>query len=99
MNPGAKLTKDKIADMFFSNIPLETLDDSFHQAISSIRKAAKLKYTDLLLYENKVLALNPEGMYYSDVIEFNKLYNLFFSSADADVKSGSAKKLIGIYEG
>jgi LuxR family transcriptional regulator, maltose regulon positive regulatory protein len=38
------LSKDKIIDIFFPDTPLESIDNTFHQAISNLRSALKLQH-------------------------------------------------------
>jgi ATP/maltotriose-dependent transcriptional regulator MalT/DNA-binding SARP family transcriptional activator len=80
------LTKDKIIDVFFPDTPIDSMDNTFHQAVSNLRTALKdessekkikgktLKLEpDYLLYEGKILRLNPDYNYISDVEMFDRL--------------------------
>lgn len=85
------LSKDKIVDLFFGDTPLESIDNTFHQAVSNIRtalrtdmtaaeKKVKTKNDDLLLYEDRNLRLNSLQNYYSDLDDFDNLINKGFSA-------------------
>jgi len=98
--PNVRLTKDKIIDLFFTDIPLETVEDAFHKIISDLRKATRLEQFDLILYENKILHLHDNGYYKSDVKEFSRFYSLVFSSdIKIEEKIEHAKKAIDLYRG
>jgi two-component SAPR family response regulator len=41
LNPGIKFTKDKMMDMFFQELSVESAENIFHQAVTNIRNAVK----------------------------------------------------------
>jgi LuxR family transcriptional regulator, maltose regulon positive regulatory protein len=89
LSPNYSLSKDKVIDVFFPDTPLESIDNTFHQAVSNLRTALKLQppekkskiknegnaEPDYILYEGKSLMLNPDYNYYTDIGEFDKLTN------------------------
>ena len=130
LNPSVKFTKDKMMDMFFQDLSVESAENVFHQAVTNIRnavkpydvnaicistqtaetkpsktkvkKAAVVKTVEpsFIIYEDKILRLNPDYYYNVDAVDFNKLYNKVKSSeSDAETKEISAKKALELYKG
>ncbi len=79
------ISKDKIVDVFFGDTPIDSIDNTFHQAVSNLRTALrvpppsereeKIKSTepDYITYEDKTLRLNRMCSYYSDLEDFDNL--------------------------
>ncbi len=79
------ISKDKIVDVFFGDTPIDSIDNTFHQAVSNLRTALrvrppaerkeKVKSTepDYIVYEDKTLRLNRTCSYYSDLEDFDNL--------------------------
>jgi DNA-binding SARP family transcriptional activator len=82
------LSKDKIVDMFFGDTPVESIDNTFHQAVSNLRTALRIDSNDTekkeknnyILYEDKTLRLNNLYNYYSDLEDFDNLIKKAFSA-------------------
>lgn len=122
LNRDKTINKDKLIDIFFTDTPIESIDNQFHQAVSNIRaalrpvpknfgdktgslkkkaKAYSIKpFPEFILYEDKIIKLNPSYRYFIDVEEFVKCYNKHFSSeSNVDLKISSAKSAIALYKG
>ena len=102
LNKDFNITKDKIIDLFFQDTPEDRSDNIFHQAISSIRNVIKGNENSpqFILYENKILKLNPDYNYFVDSSEFNNLYNLVMSSETNEInKIKYSVKAIELYKG
>jgi ATP/maltotriose-dependent transcriptional regulator MalT len=102
LNKDFNVTKDKIVDLFFQDVAEDRSDNLFHQAISSIRNVIKTgEYpAPFLLYENRILKLNPDYKYYADSTEFNNLYNLIMSpGTNENDKIKFSIKAIELYNG
>ncbi|MCI0449339.1 MAG: hypothetical protein L0Y79_06070 [Chlorobi bacterium] len=102
LNKDFNLTKDKIVDLFFQDTAEDRSDNIFHQAISSIRNVIKTggHSPQFILYENRILKLNPDYNYFVDSIEFNNLYNTVMSpeTNESDKKKFSVKA-VELYKG
>ncbi len=101
------LSKDKIIDVFFPDTPMESMDNTFHQAVSNLRSALRLKEPvkkgtkkaaagtdaepDYIIYEGKSLTLNPDLNYFSDIKEFD---NLTIKASSQDSEPGSRIRLL-----
>lgn len=95
-----KCTKDKLIDLFLRDIPLEKANLSFHQAVSNLRKILKLKYIDIISYENGILSLNPMLNFTSDLEEFDACYEMFFSKPGSpSQKIDTATNAVCLYSG
>jgi LuxR family transcriptional regulator, maltose regulon positive regulatory protein len=112
LNQNYSATKDKIIDVFFPDTPLDSIDNTFHQAVSNLRsalkdesskkKSKKEKQTEpeYIIYEGKALQLNPDFMYTSDVHEFDELYKKAFSSdVNDENRINYLKKAVDLYNG
>lgn len=70
LNPNIKLTKDQAVELFFPELPMEKAEPLFHNALNNIRNVFKGDEEsfspEYLLYENKILSLNPNYYYKSD---------------------------------
>jgi DNA-binding SARP family transcriptional activator len=100
LKPEARLNKDKLIDIFFPDINPETLEENFRQALFNIRSVFKNPYLNILLYEGKMLYLNPDCYYNSDTFEFDKNYNAARSGEkNADEKIKACKEAVGLYKG
>lgn len=109
------ITKDKLIDIFFPDTPAESLDNTFHQVISNLRTALKHEEKtgpgrkksqkdnnepDYIIYEDKVLRLNPDYNYYTDTSEFEKLINSAFSAeTDGKDRLSQLKQAAELYKG
>ncbi|HWA06040.1 MAG TPA: BTAD domain-containing putative transcriptional regulator [Ignavibacteria bacterium] len=103
------LTKDKIVDIFFGDTPLESIDNTFHQAVSNIRTALrtdtavsrknKPESDDLIIYEDKNLRLNSLYSYYSDLDDFDKLINKGFSAQNRPEAIEFLQRAASLYSG
>lgn len=100
LNPKAKYSRDKIIDMFFIGSDNEKIDEIFRHEISAIRSVFKNPYLSILIYEDKMLYLNPDCYFKSDAEEFNKYYKLIKSSAvNKEEKIHACKDAIELYKG
>ena len=130
LNPGEKFTKDKMMDLFFRELSVESAENIFHQSITNIRncvkpydsgsvkltpkdkakkpsgtKAKKSKGTfenepSFIIYEDKILRLNPDYNYKADALDFDRLYHKAKSAeSNHETKEYSAKEAIKIYKG
>ncbi len=55
---------------------------------------------EFIVYENKILKINPHFNYYNDALIFNRLFNVFKSSESSyDTKIDTAKQAIELYSG
>lgn len=107
------LSKDKIIDVFYGNTPVESADNSFHQAVSNLRSALKQKENikaekteavtperpDFILYEDKTLRLNPDYSYYTDLEDFDKLVSRSDSVKDDVKRIEFLLKAVTLYTG
>ena len=130
LNPGEKFTKDKMMDLFFSELSVESAENIFHQSITNIRNCVKpydlnplmpapkgtgkkssggkgKKSADFhenepsfIIYEDKILRLNPDYHYKVDALDFDKLYHKTKSAeSNTEIKEHAAKEAINIYKG
>ncbi|MGH2574991.1 MAG: tetratricopeptide repeat protein, partial [Ignavibacteria bacterium] len=113
VNKREKLTKDKLLDMFFGELPVDTAENAAYQAITNIKDAIKRsiptqmklffekkKISPYLDYKNKILQLNQDFFYKSDANEFEELYHQIKSSEiPNNDKIKYAKKAIEFYKG
>lgn len=100
LDPKAKYSRDKIIDMFLSGSNVEKNEEIFKHEIFAIRSAFKLQYLDILMYEDKMLYLNPDCYFKSDAVEFNKYYKLIKSSTTSnEEKIRACKNAIELYKG
>lgn len=90
LSAGKTISKDKVVDIFFGDTPIDSIDNTFHQAVSNIRTALrtdpanikrkdKTESDDLVIYEDKNLRLNSRQNYYSDLDDFDNLINKGFA--------------------
>jgi len=101
------LTKDKIIDLFYADTPMESADNIFHQTISTIRNVLRVddekpakENPQFILYEDKVLKLNPDFTYMVDALEFKRIYNSAYSAGIAlQKKKQLMGKAIDLYRG
>jgi DNA-binding SARP family transcriptional activator len=100
LNPGVQYNKDKLINIFYPDIKPETADENFRQAIFNIRSVFKNPYLNILLYESKMLQLNPDCYYKSDAMEFDQNYKTARSTEkDASMKIKACRNAINIYKG
>lgn len=67
---------------------------------SNFGKDSEFINPSFILYEDKILQLNPSYLYYIDTEEFNELYDKINSpSIDTDYRINLSKRLIDIYKG
>ena len=99
---GLKINKDKITDIFFTDMPMEKAEPLLHNAITNIRNALKTPGTDkkYIAYEGRLLSLNENYFYKSDAMEFNNLYKQIFSKdVNSAVKNEYINEAINLYKG
>ncbi|MCC7159157.1 MAG: tetratricopeptide repeat protein [Ignavibacteria bacterium] len=88
------ISKDKIIDVFYGDTPVESTDNTFHQAVSNLRTALKPKPEDkvsddehdspeLIVYQDKTLRLNNAYDYYSDLEDFDN--SILKAGSDQDI--------------
>lgn len=108
-----RLSKDRIVDIFFPDTPLESIDNTFHQAVSNIRSVLKSETpgktkeskkstgsdSDLLIYEDKTLAINKPGECYIDLNEFNTAIKQASLTDNKKEKINFLKKAAELYSG
>jgi hypothetical protein len=105
LNPGIHINKDKAIDLFFPEVPMDKAEPLFHNAITNIRNTfsavnGKSKSSPgEIIYENKLLRLNPDYYYISDVSEFNKFYELALVSQDTSAKHNYLTKAASLHRG
>jgi LuxR family transcriptional regulator, maltose regulon positive regulatory protein len=103
--PGEPVHKDKIADIFFSDVSIKKIDVTFHAALSNIRAALKPPGTidascpNYLIYEGQNLILNSDFYYKADCTEFEKLYKRANSENIPEKKIGLFKHAAELYRG
>lgn len=56
-------------------------------------------FTSMVIYEDKLLKINPDLNYYIDSAEFEKLYKNFTSDNNPETKIDTGKKAISLYKG
>ena len=62
-------------------------------------QGAKASEPSFIIYEDKILRLNPDYFYKVDAVDFNKLYNKVKSSeSDTETREISAKEALGLYK-
>ena len=130
LNPGEKFTKDKMMDLFFRELSVESAENIFHQSITNIRncvkpyeissivlspkdsgkktRSSKSKKSSVIseaepsfiIYEDKILRLNPDFNYKTDALDFDLLYHKAKSAeSNNETKEHSAREAIRIYKG
>jgi LuxR family maltose regulon positive regulatory protein len=137
LNPTLKFTKEKMMDLFFQDLSIESAENLFHQVITNIRNVTYIEYlfssnsnnenrikkkrnakdkiniknrateeiknhiaANIIIYEDKILRLNPDNNYRVDALMFNKLFNTFKSAeSDDELKIRSARTAIDLYTG
>lgn len=100
LDPKDKYSRDKIIDIFFSGTNVEKIEEIFKHEIFAIRSTFKLQYLNILMYEDKMLYLNPDCYFKSDTVEFNKYYKLIKSStASNKEKKHACINAIELYKG
>lgn len=79
------LSKDKLIDVFFNDTPLESIDNTFHQAVSNLRSALKTEPAakkNKKKPDNSVLKQEPEYILYEGkTLKLNPDHNY---SSDAE---------------
>jgi DNA-binding SARP family transcriptional activator len=99
-SPKAKYSKDKITELFLSDIKPETANDMFRQVIFEIRKVFKNEYLNFIFYKDNTVYLNPDCYFKSDADEFNKLcIKARTKENDSDERIKACKDAIGLYKG
>lgn len=102
LNPGIKINKDKITDIFFSELPMEKAEPLLHNAITNIRNVLKSSGSNkqYLIYEGSVLRLDTDYFYKSDAGEFKRYYGLISSGkVDNELKKKYISNAINLYKG
>lgn len=113
IGPNRQISKDKIIDIFYTDSSPENADNLFHQAVSNIRAALKVDQSDstgansksgksssqYILYEGKILKMNPDFSYYSDIAEFDSFLEQAISKEDDSVRTSLLKSAVSLYNG
>ncbi len=97
-----KINKDMAVDKFFGEMPMDKAEPLLHNAITNIRNALKTsgRDTQYLIYENKLLSLDPDYYYKSDAARFNRLYELIKSGeTDTSKKKEYISEAKELYKG
>lgn len=108
-----RLSKDRVIDLFFPDTPAESIDNTFHQAISNIRSVlssdknkeekTKNKNTSsdsgLLIYEDKTLFIKNQEECYTDINEFNSAIKQANLTVNINEKKNNLKKAVDMYSG
>jgi len=106
------LSKDKIIDVFYRDTPIDSADNSFHQAVSNLRTALRTginnknensnsakEFPDTVVYQDKTLRLNTFYIYYSDLEDFD---NCVKKAGDEENKGKRIQfliKAVNLYSG
>ncbi len=104
------LSKDKIIDIFYGDTPIDSADNTFHQAVSNLRTALKtqskdidaglaIKNPDFITYMDKTLRLNDEFNYYSDLEDFDRTIIKAGSVQDLQKRIEYLIKAVNLYSG
>jgi LuxR family maltose regulon positive regulatory protein len=107
LHPDIFLTKDRIIDLFYPDTPMASSDNIFHQTISNIRSVLRVydhqlakENPQFILYEDKILKLNPDYMYRVDALEFKRLYSSAYSAGiSAEKKAQLMRQAVDLYKG
>ena len=70
-----RATKDRIADTFWQDAPLDVIEKNFHPTISYLRKALNMSHAvrkNFILFEKGAYRLNPQYRYRIDLVEFEE---------------------------
>lgn len=102
LNRKNHLTKDFIVDRFLDDVPIEHMDNVFHQLVSCFRAVLKTggkkdKEDEYLIYKNKILSLNENYHYYSDTEEFLSAFKKLSSEKSPEI--ARLKSAIDLYKG
>lgn len=106
------LSKDKIIDVFYGDTPIDSADNSFHQAVSNLRTALKSgvdknsentdpvsDIPDPVIYQDKTLRLNTAFNYYSDLEEFDNSVKKAGAAVDTPKRIQFLIKAADLYAG
>ncbi len=107
------ISKDKIVDIFFRDTPIDSTDNTFHQAVSNLRTALRVQTKEdqnknvkvssvnpeYIIYEDKTLRLNQSYSYYSDLEDFDNLINNANSNQNPEQCTEYLIKAITLYSG
>lgn len=110
LSPNKTLSKDKIIDVFYGDTPLESADNTFHQAVSNLRGALKLNpkdktgkvendVSDMIIYQDKTLRLNNDYNFYTDLNDFDNAVKKAGAAKDSEHRMDFLIKAARLYAG
>lgn len=99
LNRNDHLSKDFLIEKFLDDVPFEHLDNVYHQLVSACRSVLNSgsDKEDILINRNKILSLNENYYYYSDVEEFLDNYKKLANSSP--LQKPLLNKTLALYKG